>query len=589
MKSSIIVLLLTFLSLETFAQKINAAPKPNVLIIIADDQGWGDLGFTGNKTVATPNLDRLAQSGTVLDRFYVSPVCSPTRAEILTGRYHVRTGVSGTSTGRVRLDLDETTIAEAFKYGGYKTALFGKWHNGGQAPYHPNCRGIDEFYGFCSGHWGNYFNPILEHNGEVIKGKGFMTDDLTNHAIEYLNDKTDQPFFMIMALNTPHSPMQVPDAFWNRYKNKSIQQQGSIPEKEDIQHTRAALALNENIDENIGRVIETLKKNNQLNNTIIIYFSDNGPNGNRFNGGMKGIKGTTDEGGVRVPFIISWKNNIQAGRTLNNITANIDLFPTLIELTGIQWKNPKPFDGISLKKLLMDKNPSTPDRIIPSFWANETSVRSQNFRLSNKDELFDMVHDPNQTKNVASQYPAEYQKLKSWKDQWLQSVRTELPVQDLRPLIVGNQKMPLTKLPAAEGEAKGNIIRSSKHPNDSYFLGWESTEDKITWNVEVESDGMFEVEVYYACSEKNIGSILQLKLNEASISNKITAANNVPLLGMENDKVERDESYVKDFKPFKLGKVLLKKGTGLLELSSKVLNAKDDLECNMITLRRVSQ
>jgi hypothetical protein len=200
-----------------------------------------------------------------------------------------------------------------------------------------------------------------------------------------------------------------------------------------------------------------------------------------------------------------------------------------------------------------------------------------------------MVHDPNQTKNVASQYPAEYQKLKSWKDQWLQSVRPELPVQDLRPLIVGNQKMPLTKLPAAEGEAKGNIIRSSKHPNDSYFLGWKSTEDKITWNVEVESDGIFEVEVYYACSEKNIGSILQLKLNEASISNKITAANNVPLLGMENDKVERDESYVKDFKPFKLGKVLLKKGTGLLELSSKVLNAKDDLECNMITLRRVSQ
>ena len=213
------------------------------------------------------------------------------------------------------MDLDETTIAEAFKTNGYKTALFGKWHNGGQAPYHPNCRGIDEFYGFCSGHWGNYFNPILEHNGVVIKGKGFMTDDLTNHAIEYLNNKNDQPFFMIMALNTPHSPMQVPDAFWNRYKNKSIQQKGSIPEKENIEHTRAALALNENIDENIGRVIAALEKNNQLNNTIIIYFSDNGPNGNRYNGGMKGIKGSTDEGGVRVPFIISWKNNIKDGRT----------------------------------------------------------------------------------------------------------------------------------------------------------------------------------------------------------------------------------------------------------------------------------
>ena len=583
MKYFIIALLLAFLSFETFSQ------QPNVLIIIADDQGWGDLGFTGNKTAHTPNLDKLAKSGTILDRFYVSPVCSPTRAEILTGRYHVRTGVSGTSTGRVRLDLDETTIAEAFKHNGYQTALFGKWHNGGQAPYHPNCRGIDEFYGFCSGHWGNYFNPILEHNGEVLKGKGFMTDDLTDHAIEYINKQQDQPFFMIMALNTPHSPMQVPDAFWNRYKNKSIQQKGSIPEKEDIQHTRAALALNENIDENIGRVIATLEKNNQLNNTIIIYFSDNGPNGNRYNGGMKGIKGSTDEGGVRVPFIISWKNNIKNGRTLPQIAANIDLFPTLIELAGLHWKNPKPFDGISLKNILMDKNPSMPNRIIPSFWANETSVRSQKFRLSNKDELYDMVNDPNQTKNVATEFPTEYRELKSWKDKWLQDVRTELPAQDLRPLMVGNKKMPLTNLPAAEGEPKGNIIRSSKHPNDSYFLGWKSSADKITWNVEVEDDGVFEVSVFYACSEKNIGTELEMKFNDASISKTISTPNNVPVMGMENDKVERDESYVKDFKPMKLGNVELKKGKGLLELSSKNLLAADDLECNMISLKRVSK
>ena len=583
MKYSIIALLLAFSSFETFSQ------QPNVLIIIADDQGWGDLGFTGNKTAHTPNLDKLAKSGTILDRFYVSPVCSPTRAEILTGRYHVRTGVSGTSTGRVRLDLDETTIAEAFKHNGYQTALFGKWHNGGQAPYHPNCRGIDEFYGFCSGHWGNYFNPILEHNGEVLKGKGFMTDDLTDHAIEYINKQQDQPFFMIMALNTPHSPMQVPDAFWNRYKNKSIQQKGSIPEKENIEHTRAALALNENIDENIGRVIATLEKNNQFNNTIIIYFSDNGPNGNRYNGGMKGIKGSTDEGGVRVPFIISWKNNIKNGRTLPQIAANIDLFPTLIELAGLHWKNPKPFDGISLKNILMDKNPSMPDRFIPSFWANETSVRSQKFRLSNKDELYDMVNDPNQTKNVATEFPTEYRELKSWKDKWLQDVRTELPAQDLRPLMVGNKKMPLTNLPAAEGEPKGNIIRSSKHPNDSYFLGWKSSADKITWNVEVEDDGVFEVSVFYACSEKNIGTELEMKFNDASISKKISTPNNVPVMGMENDKVERDESYVKDFKPMKLGNVELKKGKGLLELSSKNLLAADDLECNMISLKRVSK
>jgi len=583
------LLLLFFLFQVANAQQNHAIKKPNVLIIIADDQGWGDLGFTGNRSVSTPNLDQLAKSGVVLDRFFVSPVCSPTRAEFLTGRYHVRTGVSGTSTGRVRLDLDESTITEAFKQAGYKTALFGKWHNGGQAPYHPNCRGIDEFYGFCSGHWGNYFNPVLEHNGEIVKGNGFITNDLTDHTIDYLNKKNDQPFFLIMALNTPHSPMQVPEEFWNRYKNKNIQQQGSIPEKEDIEHTRAAMALNENIDVNIGRVMNTLKKNNQLDNTIIIYFSDNGPNGNRYNGGMKGIKGSVDEGGVRVPFIIQWNKIIKGGRTLPSIAANIDIFPTLIELAGIQWKNPTPFDGISLKNLLLQENYQPNDRIIPSFWANETSVRSQQFRLSNKNELYDMFHDPNQTKNVANEFPTEFQKLSSWKENWLKTVRTELPDQDLRPLIVGNKKMALTKLPASEAEAKGNIIRSSKHPNDSYFKGWKSTDDKILWNIEVESDGLFEVEVYYVCTEKNVGSEIEMQFNGASISNKIQTANNAPVMGMEHDKVLREESYVKDFKPMKLGKINLKKGKGTLELYSKHLNTPDDLECNLITLRRISE
>ena len=150
MKCSFISLLFGMICFHSTAQQNKPSPKPNILIIIADDQGWGDLGFTGNRSVSTPNLDALATSGVVLDRFFVSPVCSPTRAEFLTGRYHVRTGVSGTSTGRVRLDLDESTITEAFKAAGYQTALFGKWHNGGQAPYHPNCRGIDEFYGFLS-------------------------------------------------------------------------------------------------------------------------------------------------------------------------------------------------------------------------------------------------------------------------------------------------------------------------------------------------------------------------------------------------------------------------------------------------------
>ena len=265
------------------------------------------------------------------------------------------------------------------------------------------------------------------------------------------------------------------------------------------------------------------------------------------------------------------------------------MFPTLIDLADIEWKNPKPFDGISLKNILLQGKYEASDRIIPSFWANETSVRSQQFRLSNKNELFDMVNDPNQTKNVSSSFPNEYEKLSAWKTNWIKNVRSELPEQDLRPLIVGNKKMTLTKLPASEAEASGNIIRSSKHPNDSYFKGWKSTNDKIYWNVEVEADGLFEVEVYYACSEKNIGSEIQLQFNQSSVSNKIQVANNVPMMGMEHDKVLREESYVKDFKSMKLGTINLKKGTGILELTSKHLNIPDDLECNLITLRRISE
>ena len=148
--------------------------RPNIILIVTDDQGWGDLGFNSNLNISTPNIDKLAEGGVVFDRFYVCPVCSPTRAELLTGRYHVRSGVYSTSRGGERLDLDETTVAEIFKKAGYATAAYGKWHNGMQPPYHPNSRGFDDYYGFCSGHWGNYFSPMLEHNGAIVKGNGFV-------------------------------------------------------------------------------------------------------------------------------------------------------------------------------------------------------------------------------------------------------------------------------------------------------------------------------------------------------------------------------------------------------------------------------
>jgi arylsulfatase A-like enzyme len=164
--------------------------------------------------VRTPNIDSIGRAGVAFDRFFVCPVCAPTRAEFLTGRYHSRGGVRGVSTGLERLNLDERTIAEAFKAAGYATGAFGKWHNGSQWPYHPNARGFEEYYGFTSGHWGLYFDPPLEHNGTLIQGKGFITDYLTDRALEFIDKNQSRPFFCYVPYNVPHSPFSVPVQFW---------------------------------------------------------------------------------------------------------------------------------------------------------------------------------------------------------------------------------------------------------------------------------------------------------------------------------------------------------------------------------------
>ena len=169
--------LLLLLPFAFYLLPLASAEKPNVVVILTDDQGWGDLSVHGNTNLNTPNIDRLVSQGMELERFYVCPICSPTRAEFMTGRYNPRTGVKSASRGEERMDLDETTIFESFKAAGYKTAAFGKWHNGMQPPYHPNARGIDEYYGFCSGHWGHYYSSMLEHNGEIVTGEGFIIDD----------------------------------------------------------------------------------------------------------------------------------------------------------------------------------------------------------------------------------------------------------------------------------------------------------------------------------------------------------------------------------------------------------------------------
>jgi len=567
----------------------NTAPTspPNILFILTDDQGWGDLSVNGNNNLHTPNIDQLAKNGATLDRFFVSPVCSPTRAEILTGRYAVRSGVYSTSQGGERIDLDETTIADVFKQAGYATGAFGKWHSGMQYPYHPNGRGFDEYYGFCSGHWGNYIDPVLEHNGDLVMGEGFLPDDLTNKAMAFIAQNKDRPFFAYLPLNTPHSPMHMPDEWWDRFKDKDLKLLGDGRGKEEIEHTKAALAFVENIDYNVGRIVQKLQALDLANNTIIIYLSDNGPNGSRWNGGMKGRKGSTDEGGVRSPTFIQWKNVIPAGKKVETIATALDFLPTLADLAGIDFTTTKPLDGRSIKPLLLEKKTKWEERFIYNYWRDKLSVRSQNFRLGHKGQLFDMVNDPAQRVDVADQFPSVYAKLKKAQKNWLETVAIELPEKDTRAFPVGHPDYHVTQIPARDATATGNIQRSNRWPNCSFFEDWTDVNDKITWDIEVVESGDFEVILYYTCAAENVGGTFELTFNDVGLVGEITEAHDPPLLGVDQYRYPNGESYVKYFKPLNLGKIHWKQGVGTLSLNALEIPNKELMDFRLLMIKRL--
>lgn len=558
--------------------------KPNVVVILSDDQAWGDLSVTGNKNLSTPNIDSLARDGAMFDRFFVCPVCSPTRAEFLTGRYHSRGGVRGVSEGLERLNLDERTIADTFTANGYATGAFGKWHNGSQAPHHPNSRGFEEYYGMTAGHWPNYFDTILDHNGSFTKGKGYVVDDLTDHAMTFMEKNKTKPFFCYLPYNSPHSPMQVPDKYWEKFSHMDPVMKNADPAQEDLGMTRAALAMCENIDWNVGRVLKKLDDLKLANDTIVLYFSDNGPASARWNGGMRGRKGSTDEGGIRSPLMIRWPGHIAGGTKVTQIAGAIDLLPTLANLAGIPLDSKKPLDGKVLTPLLTGKAPATwPDRMIFSTNNKKVSVRTQQYRLDDQGRLYDMVADPSQTRDVSGAEAAVASKLKKAVAEWSAEVFPFAGPED-RPFPVGYSK--LTWLPARDGRPAGGVARSNKYPNSTFFTNWTSKEGEMSWDVEVGKAGEFDVAVEYTCAPGDIGSTIEMSLLGKSTRAKVAAAFDPPLQGATNDRVVRIEGYYKEFKPLSLGRVTLPAGRGKLTLRATEISGKQVADVFSVMLTR---
>jgi len=582
------------------AAESNALRKPNVVIILADDQGWGDLSVHGNTNLRTPNIDSLARDGATFESFCVSPVCSPTRAEFLTGRYHPRTGVRGVSTGQERLNLDEKTIADAFKSAGYATGAFGKWHNGSQWPYHPLARGFDEYYGFTSGHWGEYFNPPLDHNGKPVRGNGYIVDDLTDHAMTFIEKNRDRRFFCYVPYNTPHSPFAVPEQYWQRFKDKPIGMLGSDQQREDLAVTRCALAMCESIDWNVGRVLRRLDELDLARDTIVVYFSDNGPNSSRWNGGMKGRKASTDEGGVRVPLFIRWPGRIGSGTEVREVAGAIDLLPTLTTLAQIALPGDKPLDGRDVSPLVLGTARDWSDRMIFAHQGGRVSARSRQYRLDSEGSLFDMAADPGQMRNVAAEHrevaAAMSKAVEGWRAEVLGAAgngadgRLGRRRGDDRPFPVGYREFPVTVLPARDGVAHGGVRRSARAPNCSYFVNWTKPEDLMTWDVEVNTTGRYDVSVHYTCAEPDAGSLVEVAFNGSALSGTVRPAWDPPLY-TDQDTIPRPaaESPMKEFRPLNLGTLRLEKGRGAITLRALKVPGKSVMDVRQISLTLLSE
>ena len=563
-----------------------AGEPPNVLIILTDDQGWGDLSIHGNRNLETPHIDSIAEGGATFENFYVCRVCAPTRAEFLTGLYAPRTGVTGVTEGAGRLSPEFTTVADLFLAAGYRTGAFGKWHNGTQSPYHPNDRGFEEFYGFTSGHWSHYFSPPLDHNQETVRGEGYLVNDFTNRAIEFITTSKDQPFFCYVPYPTPHSPMMIDDDFYEKFENADPAMRFHEEAREDLAMTRAALAMCENLDHHIGRLLDTLDKQGVADNTIVLFFCDNGPNSYRWNGGMKGRKGAIDEGGVRSPLFVRWPEKIEPGITIEPIVGAIDLLPSLREMANLEETPSYALDGRSFATLLFDEEPDWEPRFLFSLRNQEVSVRNQRFRLDGKNRLFDIKNDRGQTKDVAAEYPYLVSEFSKVAKEHLAEMNRERAKYADRPYTVGWSKR--TVLPARDGKPHGNIQRSSKAPNCSFFVNWTHTDDSITWDVEVGEAGTFEAIVHYTCAEGNTGATIELRAdNVAPTQAVVEVAFDPPLYDKSKERMAESHYFMKDFRPLPLGTIELPAGRHLLRLRSPQFPGKGVVDVHSLDLIRV--
>lgn len=476
---------------------------------MTDDQGYGDMSCNGHPTLKTSSLDRLYNEGVHFTDFHVSPYCSPTRASLMTGRDFRRVGVWHTYGGRDWLYEEETTIADIFKFNGYATGHFGKWHLGDNYPFAPHFRGFDTSFmlansgmGAADGYWNNdRFDDIYFLNGKPVKTNGFGTNAFVDHALKFIENHKDGPFFVYLATNIPHKPWNIPNEYRMKYDSANTDTREVVPySNTDMARFYGSI---DKIDEQVGRVLDFLEQQDLDKNTIVMFLTDNGTVSKEYNAGMRGRKASPYEGGHRVPLLIRWPNgNFQPGKEINELTAHLDIVPTLIDLCGLKTKKQISFDGQSLVPLFYNKHATwNQERIyISQFtqgvpggyhvaapkWGN-TVVCKQQWRLVDN-ELYDLKIDPGQKNNLANRHPEIVKELKDAYEKYWEDIQPY--TERIARVHLGNSKQEVTTF------SLSGVTPCEGCPAEWSMEGAIKAREIVgKWPVFIEQSGQYEIEL----------------------------------------------------------------------------------------------
>ncbi len=570
-------LILTLAMTLCVGSTTNAVDRPNIVLILSDDQAWTDYGFMGHPEIQTPNLDALARRSLVFDRGYVaSPLCRPSLASMVTGLFPFDHGITGNDVdGRNDRAVLDLPLREQFRQhpglirtltaNGYLAHQSGKWWEGS----------------FTDGgftHGMTHGNPKQggRHGDAGLKiGREGMTS-----VTEFIDLAVEQkkPFFLWYAPFLPHTPHNPPQRLLNRYANDDL-----------ATDVAQYYAMCEWFDETCGELLDHLDKKDVADNTIVLYFNDNGPNSSRWNDGMKGRKGSTDEGGVRSPLFVRWPDGVKnPGRRVSQICGALDLYPTILAATGAANVGKKVLDGKSLLPLWEGSASELGFRMLFSYWRGKASVRTQQFRLDNKGLLFDMAADPSQKEDVSSEQPSVAALLLGALIRFKQQMNEEVDSQR-RPFSLGHADFDFTQLPARDAEISDGLKRSSIHPNCSYVTNWTSTGDVISWPVEVLQSGQYEVQLYYTCPSESLGTQIRLSCGRRTLDFTVAQAHDPPAFGPDRDRFKRTESAVKDFKAVTMGSLQLDAGVQTLALEAKEIPGPSAVDFRLLMFRRIEE